>query len=245
MPNLTSPDSAPTDTLLLFADISGYTRYIKDNPYAAVHALQNIRSLLDAVMDQLEPEFMLAKLEGDAAFMYAPADTLLAGDALPRKLQAGFAAFDQAKQKLISVNICSCSACMTMGKLDLKFILHQGPVLHFMTRRTTELGGLPVILLHRLSKNQVQSHRYVLWTLPLSPRMQVLQPVSRLSEHYDEIGNTPVEVHELQSTANSVTNASAFEKFRDFWRKELPWWWLGLRGVQGRAEALWHEPDQH
>ena len=243
-PPLTEP--GPSETLLLFADISGYTRYIKQNPYAAVHALQNVRALLDAVLDQLEPEFTLAKLEGDAAFAHAPATALLMADALPRKLLAGFTAFDATKSRLIAANVCGCSACMALDRLDIKFILHQGPVLHFTVRNGTELGGLPVILLHRLSKNRVPASRYVLWTLPLSSRMQTLQPATRLQELHEEIGSTVVEVHALPSPAAAVVQASRFDRLRDLLRKELPWWWLWLKGIKGKAGAFAKEdPDQH
>lgn len=243
---MSQPSSSPLDnTLLLFADISGYTRFIKQNPYSAAHALNSIRMLLDAVLDQLEPEFTLAKLEGDAAFLYASADALTEPGALPHKLQLALAAFDAGKNHMIASNVCNCNACLSLGRLDLKFILHQGAVLHFTVRNQRELGGLPVILLHRLSKNGVAAHRYILWTLALAARMQTLRPVSRLSEHYDEIGNTEVEVHELAAADRTPLQASRFDKFRDLLRKELPWWWLALRGVKGKAAAFDESPEQH
>lgn len=242
---MTNSPTTPIDTLLLFADISGYTRYIRDNAYTAVHALQNIRDLLDAVLDTLEPEFTLAKLEGDAAFAHTGGDAFDGTNSLPDKLLATFAAFDTSKQQLMTRNVCECTACRLLPNLELKIILHQGHVLHYRARRTNELGGLPVIVLHRLSKNGVGAKRYVLWTLPLSPRMQALQPISRRSEHHDELGSTEVEVFELAQSQPAAGNATRLEKWRDHLRKALPWWRLQLLGKPGRSAAFSTPEDTH
>ena len=240
---MTTDTATPTETLLLFADISGYTRYIRDNAYTAVHALQNVRDLLDAVLSSLEPEFSLAKLEGDAAFVHASADVLHDNNALPQKLLATFAAFDASKQGLMARNVCECVACKLLPNLELKIILHQGPVLHYQVRNIRELGGLPVILLHRLSKNSVASKRYLLWTLPLSARMQSLQPISRRSERHDELGNTEVEVFDLLPVQATPVTATRVEKWRDHWRKALLWWQLQLKGTRGKASAFTEAND--
>ncbi|HTR01497.1 MAG TPA: DUF2652 domain-containing protein, partial [Candidatus Acidoferrum sp.] len=154
-------------------------------------------------------------------------------------LQTVFAAFDAAKQRLAAVNVCTCNACDKLAQLELKFILHAGPVLHFKVRKNIELGGLPVILLHRLCKNSVPVRRYILWTPTLAGRMQALQPVQHYTEHYDELGATAVQAHLLQQPAPiAAAQASWFDKLQDYWRKELPWWGLMLKGVRGKAAAF-------
>ena len=62
-------------TLLLIADIAGYTRFMKFHYASLVHAQHIIGQLLEAVIDAAGPSLRLAKLEGDAAFFYVPASS--------------------------------------------------------------------------------------------------------------------------------------------------------------------------
>ena len=55
-------------TCFLIADISGYTGYLADTELD--HAQDILADLVGAVVTALRPDFRLAKLEGDAAFMY-------------------------------------------------------------------------------------------------------------------------------------------------------------------------------
>ena len=71
-------------TLLLIADIAGYTRFMKMHDTSLAHAQQIIADLLEAVIDAAGPNLKLAKLEGDAAFFYMPAPA----DDAPRRSTA-------------------------------------------------------------------------------------------------------------------------------------------------------------
>lgn len=57
--------------VLLIADIGGYTRYMHWNRMHLTHAQQTVAALLEAVIDAGKG-LKLAKLEGDAAFFWAP-----------------------------------------------------------------------------------------------------------------------------------------------------------------------------
>src|SRR5438046_10384028 len=58
-------------TLLMIADIAGYTRFMKFHYMSLVHAQEIVAKLLEAIIDGA-PALRLAKLEGDAAFFYLP-----------------------------------------------------------------------------------------------------------------------------------------------------------------------------
>jgi hypothetical protein len=64
-------EAAERDVLLLLADISGYTRYMVENRTAALHSQGIITELLEAVIRQVELPLEVAKLEGDAVFIFA------------------------------------------------------------------------------------------------------------------------------------------------------------------------------
>jgi len=66
--------NAPESACLLIADISGYTSYLAG--VELDHAQDILADLLDTVVSTLRPTFRLAKLEGDAAFVYSLAQSL-------------------------------------------------------------------------------------------------------------------------------------------------------------------------
>lgn len=59
---------------IVLADISGYTRFVKAHGVSLLHAEEIITELLEAVIDGAEFPLKLAKLEGDAVFLYAVTD---------------------------------------------------------------------------------------------------------------------------------------------------------------------------
>jgi len=57
--------------VLVIADIGGYTNYMNWNRLHLAHAQQTVAELLESVIDAGKG-LKLAKLEGDAAFFWAP-----------------------------------------------------------------------------------------------------------------------------------------------------------------------------
>jgi hypothetical protein len=226
----------PVSTLLLFADISGYTRYIRDNAYTQAHAVASVAALLDSVIDSLEPAWQLVKLEGDAAFCHAGPAALQ--DALPPLLLKAFAAFDTHKARMSAANTCDCLACKTLPTLELKLILHEGEVVHYQTRRGVDLAGLPVILLHRLSKNAVVQPRYVLWTAPLDARLSALEPASAHVESCEGVGEVAVRVYADLPNLSGPASAGALDRLADHFHKTRQWLPLNLRRKPGKAAAF-------
>lgn len=150
---------------LILADISGYTGFL-----AAVgnaHGLQMesgetppayplMTTLLDSIVASLTPPFVLAKLEGDAVFAYADDDALtIRGDGVKACLQACYASFRQHLAKTENALTCTCDACSSGARLDLKFILHHGSYIAQTIAGSTELLGPDVTTAHRMLKNDV------------------------------------------------------------------------------------------
>lgn len=61
---------APQPVLLIIADISGYTRYMTANAKTLAHSQAIITELVQAVVRQIELPLEVAKLEGDAVFLF-------------------------------------------------------------------------------------------------------------------------------------------------------------------------------
>jgi uncharacterized protein YndB with AHSA1/START domain len=139
-------------TCLLIADISGYTSYLAG--VELDHAQDILADLIGTVVTALRPGFRLAKLEGDAAFMAAPADKL-DGSTLLDTIERCYFGFRRRRRDVRQATSCPCNACVRIPDLNLKFVAHVGDVVRQKVFGLEELVGADVIVVHRLLKNSV------------------------------------------------------------------------------------------
>ena len=152
------------NAVIVLADISGYTRFLKLHGMAVVHAESIITELLDSVIDHTEHPLVLNKLEGDAALFYALADAnpqAVAESAL-RQANGFFHAFSTRKREIGVDALCNCGACTEVVNLHIKAVMNFGSVVVKRMRQFEEISGTPVIIAHRLLKNSVPLNQYVL-----------------------------------------------------------------------------------
>jgi class 3 adenylate cyclase len=163
---VTEPTSAAGQRYLLLADISGYTAFMASVELAhgvdfsagipAGYAV--LGELLDAVVEGVQPDFAVAKLEGDAVFAVAPAATLDGrGVAVLGRLQALYRAFHAQREQARLARDHVCTACPVVSSLDLKIVLHRGQAVRQTVGSQTELLGPAVNVAHRLLKNSIQA----------------------------------------------------------------------------------------
>ena len=161
-------ESAPEPVLLIIADISGYTGYMTANAKALAHGQALITELVTTILNQVELPLKVAKLEGDAVFLFArkrdSADWLKKKKVIGEKLLRLFEGFAAKVKELSSATTCSCAACTHVQKLRLKVIVHSGEALFHQVLQFEELAGVDVIIVHRLLKNSVKSDQYLLLT---------------------------------------------------------------------------------
>ena len=154
---------APGRSLLLIADIGGYTEYMRTHRMSLAHAEVNTARLLEKVIDAA-PGFELIEIEGDAAFLARSADASDGDATVALTLQAATAmhrAFHLERQ-YVATNLCPCDGCTQANNLKLKFVAHVGEVASQTIRQRRKLVGIDVILVHRLLKNPVEVPEYVL-----------------------------------------------------------------------------------
>lgn len=150
--------------LLVIADISGFTQFMKSHANAGDHAMHVVVELLRAVISAAAPPLKLAEVEGDAAFFYAlcpengDARTELA--AVKKQVKGFFRSFYQTLHRLCALYPCARNA----RDLRLKVVIHAGEVALENIHGFDKLFGMDVILAHRLLKNSVPSQEYVLMT---------------------------------------------------------------------------------
>jgi hypothetical protein len=191
--------------VLVLADISGFTAFV--TAVELEHGPQIIGALLEAVMPRLAPPLEIQEIEGDAVFALGPDGALLPPARLLDIFDSAFAAFKETRRKLSADESCSCGACRSVERLDLKIVAHHGRFLRHAVGGRAQVAGVDVILAHRLLKNGVTTSRaYVLVTdallgwLGLDPTKLGL--VSRV-ESYEHLGDVRCFLHPLDAPTES------------------------------------------
>jgi hypothetical protein len=127
-------ESRPEPVMLIIADISGYTRYMTANAKTLAHSHAIITELIKAIINQIELPLEVAKLEGDAVFLFCrkqsgsqpwPETKQVIG----KNLLKLFGMFGQKISELSRSTHCTCSACAHIESLQLKVVVHSGEAL--------------------------------------------------------------------------------------------------------------------
>jgi Protein of unknown function (DUF2652) len=115
----------PELSYFAIADIAGYTSFLAG--VELDHAQDIIADLMDTVVKGLRPPFRLAKFEGDAAFVYAVTEKA-DGSLLQDSIESAYFKFRRRLRDVRQASVCECKACVAIGDLDFKFVVHHGRV---------------------------------------------------------------------------------------------------------------------
>ncbi len=188
--------------LLIIADISGYTRYMTANAKTLSHSQTIIIELVEAIVRQIELPLEVAKLEGDAVFLFCRKRQTDGAWAAARrligeKLCTFFDMFSAKLSELSASTTCTCSACTHIEKLRLKIIVHSGEALFHRVLNFVELAGVDVIMVHRLLKNSVKADQYLLLTETARHDIEFPEPFTLVegAESYEDLGRITTWIH--------------------------------------------------
>lgn len=156
-------------TVLILADISGYTKFMVQNQTSAVHGQVVITMLLETILAEVDIPLTLHGIEGDAVFLSAPdpgSETGWQGvlAQVRTKLPRFFDTFLAGIVRAAEITPCECPTCRNVDQLKLKIIVHSGRALYHTIAGLPQVSGTDVILVHRLLKNSVKSGEYLLMT---------------------------------------------------------------------------------
>ena len=188
---------------LMIADITGYTAYLTGTELD--HAQDVLADLLGTAVAALRPALRLAKLEGDAAFVYALSGAI-DGPMLLDIVERCYFTFQGRLRNIRQATTCQCNACRQIPTLNLKVFAHDGEFVRQRIAGREELAGTDVILVHRLLKNSVAEtfrlRGYALFTEACA-RAARLDPAGLgMREHvesYEHLGEVRGFVHDLQA----------------------------------------------
>jgi Protein of unknown function (DUF2652) len=179
------------NAVIVLADISGYTRFIKLHGMALVHAESIITELLDSIIDHTEHPLTLNKLQGDAALFYALADAnpQAVAENVLRQVNGFFQTFSARKKEIGVDALCNCGGCTEAVNLQIKAVVNFGSVVVRRVRQFEEISGASVIIAHRLLKNSVPLQEYVLLAEPFEQALGGAPPGgTRVTEQCEGIG---------------------------------------------------------
>lgn len=200
----------PAHGCLVIADLGGYTRYLSG--VELEHSADVLADLLQTVIDSLAPNFRVAKVEGDAVFVYDEGEA--DGSVLADALSGAYLAFMRRRRTVVQLTTCGCDACRSIGDLGLKIVAHRGDYATHDIAGGAELVGREVILVHRLLKNELTERTgirdYVVYTdalikeLELEPDLLGWQPQS---ENYEDVGEVGIHIDDLAARWESESSA--------------------------------------
>jgi hypothetical protein len=186
---------------LLLADISGYTAFLQ--AVAGAHAADMaagtfvprayplLSSLLDGIVERVAPPFVLSKVEGDAVFAFgADGELDFRGQGVVDCLTACYEEYRARVDEACELMICSCDACVSIGGLELKFVLHHGDYIAQSVAGRQELFGPDVTVAKLIFKNHVNDligrSSYALVTESAAAHLDVpLESALPITEHYE------------------------------------------------------------
>ncbi len=206
----TSPEPAAGERYLLLADISGYTGFMTgvehehgaDFSDGIPAAYGVLAELLNAVIEGVEHDFGIVKLEGDAVFAAAPAANLDGrGARVLEDLATMYRSFIASRTAAIPANDHVCVACPAVAHLDLKVVLHRGHTVRQRVGSGSDLLGPAVTVAHRLLKNTVRDRigfrPYVYLTDAAATALGVPEVGLAHPEEYADAGHVDGRIVEL------------------------------------------------
>ncbi len=179
---------------LVLADISGYTSYLAQ--VELEHAHEILTDLLAVIVDQFKQAMTISKLEGDAVFANVNEAEMPNGERLLELIESTYFKFRQRRESSQRATTCTCRACQSIPKLDLKFFVHHGDYIIQNISGIRELVGSDVNLIHRLMKNHIAEqtgwHAYILFTDRALEHINIRpEGLHAQIESYEHLGNIP------------------------------------------------------
>jgi class 3 adenylate cyclase len=223
---------------LVLIDISGYTRFTKLHRLSAMHAEQIVSDLLESIIKRSRHPLVVHEILGDSVNFFAYADGgREAAIEVRRQVADIFDAFRLREGELISdCSLCVCQACVNVGKLHLKAVLHYGQAVFTNIAGFRKIAGEDVIMAHRLLKNSVPEREYVLETEAFHEMAGASPGVKQeaRTEHYEDLGEVRIRVSYLsdQSGPAKGTRRSLMSKLRMSLRNDVYY----LKRLFGRPE---------
>lgn len=191
---------------IFIADISGYTEFLSSTELE--HSSHIINELLKVLVESNTTDLTLAEIEGDALLFYRTGEPL-PFEQMTHQAVVMFSNFHTRLKIIERDSICQCGACQTASNLSLKFVVHYDAIHEIRISNFVKASGMDMIIAHRLMKNNVPSHEYVLATAKYLEACveQTATPDlnwEHSSAEYPTVGTIPFQYALLESVLDSL-----------------------------------------
>jgi hypothetical protein len=137
---------------------------------------------------------------------------------LVEQCQRIFDAFHRQLMVIERDTVCQCGACQTASRLTLKFVAHYGFIKEIKVDRFTMATGTEMIVAHRLMKNDVDSHEYILITEACCEAIGEQAGTDGLvwlkaSQTYPSVGSVPYRCATLSNFRATIPRPEARPRF--------------------------------
>lgn len=204
-------------TLFFIPDISGFTAFV--NQVEVNHSTHIITELLDILISKNSLNLKISEVEGDAIFFYQMGIPPTFDEILEQTKEM-YINFHKHLQFYDRDRICQCGACSTASGLSLKFICHFGHATKRKVGNFEKLYGSDVTLAHKLLKNNIPSHDYLLFTavleLPTYIKSQVWMHLEQSHFFYEDIGEITfsyIPLSPLKSEIGEIAPRTEFHSY--------------------------------
>jgi len=192
---------------ILIPDISGYTEFVSKTEID--HSTHILNHLLDTIVESVSEEYVVSEIEGDAVLLYRKGNPPDKKEIVKQCIKT-FIDFHNQIQAMNSITLCQCGACKGMVGLTLKFVVHFGLISEIKVSRFVKASGLDMVIAHRLLKNNIDNHEYLLMTRNYLDNIPDADENIELSwdhstEDYDSIGTVEFRFAPLEAIKKQLT----------------------------------------
>ncbi|MEP6596574.1 MAG: DUF2652 domain-containing protein [Ginsengibacter sp.] len=182
------------------------------------HSSHAINFLIEAILQAVGEEYEVSEIEGDAVLLIKKGPAPSKKEILDMCLKI-FNAFHFQRKWMQQHTICPCGACQAIINLTLKFVVHHGPLAEIKVGRFVKQSGTEMIVAHRLLKNSIDNHEYLLMTEKLSQQAADLPEAIEMEwnsafEEYASIGKVEYRFALLNEARKNVPEPPPPQDYR-------------------------------
>ena len=198
---------------ILIPDISGYTEFVSRTEID--HSSHILNHLLETIVESVSKDFVVSEIEGDAVLLYRKGEPPPKRELIDQCTKI-FAAFHREIRGMKAQSICQCGACQGVSGLSLKFVVHFGAISEIRVARFVKASGLDMVIAHRLLKNSIGRHEYLLMSRgyldKVADRDEGLDLQWQSSqEEYPSIGVVRFDYAQLNPVKNDLPKATVLD----------------------------------
>ena len=214
---------AEINATILIYDISGFTQFMSTTELS--HSSLAVNILIDTMINSVTKDYQVSEIEGDAVVLVKKDPAPTTEEIYDMCLRI-FNTFHFQRMWMQQHTICPCKACVGLENLTLKFIVHRGPLAEIKMGGMLKHSGTEMIVAHRLMKNSIPTHEYVLMTNKLmeyagsssDPGEVTWSPLSETFESIGEVGYRFATLNEVRKKIQGPVMPK-----QDYFRDDTPY----------------------